>query len=105
MARLQLQNLTEPMYYVLLCLRKPIHGYGIMQKIDEITNGRVKVGPGTLYNLISRFEKENIVIQVDSDKNKKTYQITEKGQEILDEEWNRLKQLVDDGERIMDEVK
>ena len=79
MARKQLKTLTEPMYYILLCLLKPMHGYGIMQRIDEITGGRVKVGPGTLYALISRFEKEEIVIKVSSDNGKKTYILTEKG--------------------------
>lgn len=98
MARKQLKTLTEPMYYILLCLLKPMHGYGIMQRIDEITVGRVKVGPGTLYALISRFEKEEIVIKVSTDNGKKTYILTEKGKEILINEYNRLNQLVSDGE-------
>ncbi|MBI9012862.1 MAG: PadR family transcriptional regulator [Clostridiales bacterium] len=97
MARKQLKTLTEPMYYILLCLLKPMHGYGIMQRIDEITGSRVKVGPGTLYALISRFEKEEIVIKVSSDNGKKTYILTEKGKEILMFEYNRLNQLVCDG--------
>jgi len=102
MARKQLQNLTEPMYYVLLCLKEPLHGYGIMKLIDVMTDGRVKVGPGTLYNLIARFEKDEIVSQVSSTEKKKTYVLTPKGQTLLDEEWQRLKQLVQDGERILE---
>ncbi len=102
MARKQLQNLTEPMYYVLLCLKEPLHGYGVMKQIDDMTDGRVKVGPGTLYNLIARFEKEEIVRQVSSSVKKKTYVLTDKGQSLLDEEWQRLKQLVRDGERILE---
>jgi DNA-binding PadR family transcriptional regulator len=98
MARKQLKTLTEPMYYILLCLLKPLHGYGIMQKIESQTNGRVKVGPGTLYALISRFEKEEIVIKLSSEEGKKTYQITAKGKEILLEEYKRLNQLICDGE-------
>jgi len=101
MARRQLQNLTEPMYYILLCLKTPLHGYGIMQKIEEITSGRVKVGPGTLYNLLSRFEKEEIVKQAKSTSNKKSYMLTPKGDEFLNNELYRLKQLVFDGERIL----
>jgi len=97
MARRQLKTLTEPMYYILLCLLNPMHGYGIMQRIDEITKGRVKVGPGTLYALISRFEKEEIVIKVSSENGKKTYILTEKGKEILNDEYDRLNQLVNDG--------
>lgn len=102
MARKQLQNLTEPMYYVLLCLKEPIHGYGIMKQIDAMTEGRVKVGPGTLYNLISRFEKDEIVRPVTTSVKKKTYVLTDKGQSLLDVEWQRLKQLVRDGEKFLE---
>ena len=101
MARKQLQTLTEPMYYVLLCLKEPLHGYGIMQKIDEITNGRLKVGPGTLYNLMDRFVKEEIVKRVDTSGKKKTYQLTDKGNELLNEEIKRLKILISDGEKMI----
>ncbi len=73
-----------------------------MKKIDEMTDGRVKVGPGTLYNLIARFEKDEIVRPVSSSAKKKTYVLTDKGQSLLDEEWRRLKQLVQDGERILE---
>ncbi|MCH4888056.1 PadR family transcriptional regulator [Acidaminobacter sp. JC074] len=101
MARRQLQTLTEPMYYVLLCLKKPLHGYGIMQKIDEVTQGRVKVGPGTLYNLMDRFVKEDIVQRVETSGKKKTYQLTDKGYELLDAEIKRLKTLIADGEKMI----
>lgn len=102
MPRKQLQTLTEPMYYVLLCLTKPIHGYGIMQKVEEITKGRVKVGPGTLYNHIARFETDGLVVRVPSEKKKKVYILTEKGNKLLREEWNRLNQLVEDGRITME---
>jgi DNA-binding PadR family transcriptional regulator len=101
MARKQLQNLTEPMFYVLLCLKEPLHGYGIMQKIDELTGGRIKVGPGTLYNLIDRFNKEMIVKRVETSGKKKTYQLTDKGLELLNAEMMRLKQLISDGEKML----
>ncbi|MCG8484028.1 MAG: PadR family transcriptional regulator, partial [Clostridia bacterium] len=94
MAREQLKNLTEPMYYILLALTSKQHGYGIMQTIDTLTGGRVKVGAGTLYALLARFEKENIISQVSEDGRKKTYQITDKGFRLLNEEYQRLNQLV-----------
>lgn len=103
MARKQLQTLTEPMYYVLLCLKTPLHGYAIMQKVKLITDGRIKVGPGTLYNLLSRFEKKEIIVQVKSTSNKKNYTLTPKGYEFLNNELLRLKQLVFDGERILED--
>ena len=102
MARKQLQNLTEPMYYILLSLKEPLHGYGIMHKIDEMTDGRVKVGPGTLYNLIARFEKEGIVEQISSTTIKKTYIITDKGEALLQEELGRLRRLVDHGQSVLE---
>lgn len=101
MARKQLQNLTEPMYYILLNMLSPIHGYGIMQKVDEMTDGRVKVGAGTLYALLSRFEKEDIVRKTKEIDSKKNYIITKKGKDILSREHKRLKQLVSDGELII----
>lgn len=101
MARKQLQNLTESMYYVLLNLLKPIHGYGIMKNVGKMTGDRVKVGPGTLYSLLSRFEKEDIVIKTSTQESKKTYIITEKGREILRQEHIRLKQLVQDGDMML----
>lgn len=97
MARKQLQNLTEPMYYVLLNLLKPIHGYGIMKNINIMTNGRIQVGAGTLYSLLSRFESEGIADKLASEDGKKIYIITDKGMNLLKKEHSRLKQLVKDG--------
>ena len=63
MARKKLESLTEPMYYVLLALYKePRHGYGIMQYVNQLTQGRVAVGAGTLYALLARFEEEQLII-------------------------------------------
>jgi DNA-binding PadR family transcriptional regulator len=101
MAREQLKNLTEPMFYVLLTLYTPRHGYEIMQMIQDITNDRVKVGAGTLYSLLSRFEKEKIIEQVDEDGRRKIYKLTTKGQEILENEHERLKALVKDGDNYI----
>lgn len=97
MARLQLQTLTEPMYYILIALTSPRHGYDIMQKISDVSKGRVKVGAGTLYSLLSRFEKEKLIYQVSDDGRRKTYILTSKGREILENEYARLKMLVADG--------
>lgn len=102
MAREQLKNLTEPMYYILLALTSKQHGYGIMQTIDTLTSGRVKVGAGTLYALLARFEKEKIIFQVSEDGRKKIYQITDKGYRLLNEEFERLNQLVLDGKKYLD---
>ncbi|KAF0193527.1 MAG: transcriptional regulator PadR family protein [Bacillota bacterium] len=104
MAREQLKNLTEPMYYLLLALTTPQHGYGIMQEVDRKTMGRVKIGAGTLYSLLSRFEKEDIIHQLSDDSRKKTYQLTAKGFVILREEFERLNQLVRDGKKHLEGI-
>jgi DNA-binding PadR family transcriptional regulator len=103
MARKQLQTLTEPMYYILLSVLEPLHGYAIMQRIEQMTQGRVAVGPGTLYSLISRFEKEGIVHRVPSEEGKKVYVISKFGRDILNEEWERLKSMLSDGEALIGE--
>lgn len=91
MARGQLQTLTEPMYFILLAVAKrPAHGYEIMRIVAEVSCERVKVGAGTLYALLTRFEKEGIVRCVGDDGRRKTYALTDKGAEILKQEYERL---------------
>lgn len=102
MAREQLKNLTEPMYYILLTLTEPQHGYGIMQEVDRRTDGRVKIGAGTLYSLLSRFEEEDIIVQVSEVSRRKIYTITDKGLNILKDEYQRLNRLVSDGKDILE---
>lgn len=100
MAREQLKNLTEPMYYILLSLLKENHGYGIMQMVEELTGGRVVIGAGTLYSLLGRFEKEGIIRQVAEENRRKIYIVTEKGSALLREEYERLNHLVEDGRKF-----
>lgn len=102
MAREQLKTLTEPMYYILLSLLKENHGYGIMQMVEELTGGRVVIGAGTLYTLLGRFEKEEIIKQVAEENRRKVYVITEKGKGLLNEEFQRLQMLVEDGRKFFD---
>ncbi len=92
--------LTQPMYYILLSLKEQRHGYEIMQFIEWLTEGRVKVGPGTLYSLLSRFEDDGYIEMVSDDDNKKTYIITNIGREVLDEEIERLSKLLEDARNI-----
>lgn len=103
MAREQLKTLTESMYYILLALSEAQHGYGIMQEVERRTKGRVKIGAGTLYNLLSRFEEENFIIQISDKDRRKIYKLTDKGLGLLIEEYQRLKQLVSDGSDFLEE--
>lgn len=97
MAREQFQTLTEPMYYILLALLKECCGVDIMARVDKISNGRVKVGPGTLYAMLSKFEKNGIIRLTAEEGRRKSYIISEAGKKMLEEEYLRLKQMVEDG--------
>lgn len=103
MAREQFQNLTEPMYYILMSLLKERCGVDIMEAVAEISKGRVRVGPGTLYTLLGKFEKENIIRETEVQGRKRSYIITDKGKEILLDEYRRLITMVNDGVLYMEE--
>lgn len=97
MARKEFQTLTEQMYYILLALLRPHHGYEIMQVVSDLSGGRVEVGAGTLYALLGRFEREGFIVQVESDGRRRVYRLTKEGRKLLEEEYNRLKLLVEQG--------
>jgi len=87
--------LTEAVYYILLALNKPLHGYGIMQLVSELSHNRVSLGSGTLYGAISTLQKKGW-IELHSEyqsKGKKEYLITALGEEVLSCEIERLKEL------------
>ncbi len=90
--------LTEALFYILLSLRKPNHGYGIIREVEELTKGRVVLGPGTLYGAVQTMtEKGWIRIhseETDSRK-KKQYIVTDLGKEIFQAERKRLEELVE----------
>lgn len=101
MPREQFQNLTEPMYYILMSLIEERCGVDIMTAVDEISKGRVKVGPGTLYALLGKFQKENMIKETEVEGRRRSYIITEKGMESLKEEYERIMILLRDGEKIL----
>jgi DNA-binding PadR family transcriptional regulator len=101
MAREQFQNLTEPMYYILMSLLQERCGVDIMTSVDEISNGRVRVGPGTLYALLGKFEKEGMIRETEVIGRKRSYIITDKGLNTLKEEYSRLITLVEDGKLLL----
>ncbi len=85
--------MSETAFYILLSLTEPRHGYGIIQHTYDITNGRIKLGSGTVYGTLTKMEKRG-VISVYSDGDRKTvYEITEVGKILLREEINRIKEL------------
>jgi DNA-binding PadR family transcriptional regulator len=82
--------LTESMFYVMLVLLEPLHGYGVMQKVAEISNGTVSIGPGTLYGMFTGFEQEGLIAMVKEEERRKTYLLTAKGKRVLRRQIDRL---------------
>ena len=104
MAREQLQTLTEPMYYILLALTRECCGVDIMEKVKDLSHGRVTVGPGTLYAMLAKFEEKDIIRLTASEGRRKSYVITDQGREELKKEYLRLKQMVSDGEDYIENL-
>jgi DNA-binding PadR family transcriptional regulator len=93
--------LTEGVYYILLSLYEPRHGYGIMQFVSEISNGRVGLGAGTIYGAIKTLVKRKWIIPLDEDGRKKEYVITDAGKLAVEHEIERLSELYKNGLRIV----
>lgn len=94
--------MTEAMYYILLALLRPNHGYQLMQSVKDVSNGRLEVGPGTLYGVLSRMEKSALIVLIEKESTKKTYKLTEEGRKALKEEFDRLNAMVEDTVRELE---
>ena len=94
--------LTEAVFYILLSLNEPLHGYGIMQNAEKLSNGRVKLAAGTLYGAINTLLEKGWITFVpgDSGDRKKEYVITELGKKAVFSEIERLKELVENGKKL-----
>lgn len=96
--------MTETAYYILLALRVERHGYGIIKHVDNLTNGRLTLGPGTVYGTLSKMEKDGLIeIRSDEDR-RKTYRITGIGKRILSMEIKRLQELIENGKEGVDDA-
>lgn len=85
--------MTETGFYILLCLRGPNHGYGIVQRVKKLTDGELVLSPGTMYGSLSKMEKDGLITFIEEIDKRKVYQITELGTEVLNCELNRIKRL------------
>ena len=93
--------LTEASYYILLALVEPLHGYGVMQKVEAISEGTVTVGPGTLYGAFANLEKEGLIWMSKEEARRKSYALTEKGSQVLAEQIHRLEIMSRIGQAIL----
>jgi DNA-binding PadR family transcriptional regulator len=85
--------MTETAFYILFCLQKPNHGYGIVQTVERLTEGRVRLAPGTMYGSLSKMERDGVIEFVREEDKRKIYVITELGDEILKIELERIKRI------------
>ena len=85
--------MTETAFYILLCLQEPNHGYGVVQRVEQLTEGALRLAPGTMYGSLAKMEKDGVICFVREEEKRKLYCITELGKEILRLELKRIEQL------------
>ncbi|MBU1144973.1 MAG: PadR family transcriptional regulator [Firmicutes bacterium] len=93
-------TLSEATYYILLSLKTPLHGYGILKKVKLLTNNRLILSSGTLYGAITSLQKNNFIELFSKEqgkKGKKNYVMTPLGFEVLKSEINRFKEMAENG--------
>lgn len=101
MPRERFKTLTEQMFYILLCLHKECRGADILETVRTITNGRVSIGSGTLYDLLEQFASESMIRETKSESRRRSYIITEKGKEMLEREYQRIRFQAADYEHLI----
>ena len=94
--------LTESTYYIMLTLIEPLHGYAVMKKVEEISKGTVKVGPGTLYGAFTSLEEEELIVKVKEENRRKSYVLTPKGKRTLMNQIKRLEIMTQNGLSVID---
>ena len=82
--------MTETAFYILLCLKTPNHGYGVVQTVERLTEGAIKLAPGTMYGSLSKMEKDGLIRFVREEEKRKIYEITDLGREVLQTEIARI---------------
>jgi DNA-binding PadR family transcriptional regulator len=87
--------LTEATFYILLVLVSPKHGYAVMQEAEEISQGTVRLAPGTLYGAFTSLEKSQLIALAGTDGRRKIYQITEAGKAVLREQIHRYQIMLE----------
>lgn len=99
--------LTEAVFYILLSLVEPLHGYGIMQNVEKLSGGRVRLAAGTLYGAINTLLEKGWITALpgERDSRKKEYSITEAGRAALAAEIARLEELIENGKKILEGCK
>ena len=85
--------MTETSFYILLCLREESHGYNIICKVEKLTDGEIRISPGTMYGSLSKMEKDGLIRFVREEDKRKIYFITDFGKDVLALEMKRIERL------------
>ena len=85
--------MTETGFYILYCLQKENHGYGIVQMVEALTEGELRLAPGTMYGSLSKMEKDRLISFIKEEDKRKSYLITDLGREVLELEMKRIRRL------------
>lgn len=93
--------MTETGFYILLCLQKPNHGYGVVQMVERLTEGEIRLSPGTMYGSLSKMEKDGVIQFVCEEDKRKIYKITDLGLEVLQLELKRIKRLYNNSREVI----
>jgi DNA-binding PadR family transcriptional regulator len=96
--------LTEASYYILVALAEPLHGYGVMQKVEELSRGRVQLGPGTLYGALSNLQSFGLIEGVEDagvNDRRKLYRMTEVGRKVAEHEVERFDEMARHGRQLL----
>ena len=93
--------MTETGFYILLCLQEPNHGYGVVQKVKDLTNDAICLAPGTMYGSLSKMEKDGLITFLREEETRRIYQITNLGREVLELEGKRIERLYGNMKEMM----
>ncbi|WBW97839.1 PadR family transcriptional regulator [Oceanirhabdus sp. W0125-5] len=96
------EQLTDSAYYILLTLVEEQHGYSIMQNIEELTDGELKIGPASLYTILKKMQSAEMINQIQNDNDRrKVYTITDKGRTVLLKEVKRRIRMAEHGKTVL----
>lgn len=85
--------MTETAFYILFCLQKPNHGYGVVQLVEKLSGGEIRLAPGTMYGSLSKMEKDGVIRFIREEEKRKIYQVTDLGNQLLQLELQRIQKL------------
>lgn len=98
--------LTETSFYILISLLEPLHGYGIMQKVEKLSNRRIRFGPGTLYGALNNLQEIGLIMPYEvtgGTERRKTYRITKMGEDLVSFEIERLEEMISNAKTLIEE--